>query len=274
MPVKRIVHPTTKQTVCFGRKRPAVRFPSLRLKNYLLRSLPAPPASVDYSAAAMPALKKVYMNDSVGDCVIAAQAHLVGVFTGNAGSAPIEFTDGQIVNLYSMIGGYVPGDPSTDNGCDMQTSLAFQHSHGFMPHHALPAKHRISGWVSVDPNNIEEMKTALWLFENLDIGLELPDDWISPFPSASGFVWDVAGSPDPDNGHNVCGFGFDSIGVQIGTWGLKGTMTWETFPRYLSPSEGGELYTLLSPDSVDKATKKAPNGFNWIQLTADLQALA
>lgn len=274
MPVKSIKHPITGQTVRFGRKRPVVHFPRLSLGNYLMKSLPAPPSTVDYSPDAMAALGLMYENDTLGDCVIAAQAHLVGVFTGNANSgSPVIFSDGQIISRYSQIGGYVPGDSSTDNGCDMQVALAFWQQHGMMPAHPMVNKHRIAGWMAVNPASMTEMMTALWLFENLSIGMELPDKWVSPFPSTSGFVWNVAGPADPNNGHNVPGLGYSSAGVMIDSWGMLGTLTWDAVAEYAASKNGGELYTVIATDTIEKAQQKAPAGFDFSQLMADFDSL-
>jgi hypothetical protein len=274
MPIKTLIHPESKLTIRFGRKRPIALHPSLSIENYLLRSMPSPPKTVDYSAAAMAALDQTYDNDTLGDCVIAAQAHLVGVFTGNAaGGSPVIFSLPQIVARYSSIGGYVPGEPSTDNGCDMQTALAYWKQYGMMPGKPPNLRHKNVGWMTVNPSDVEQMQTAIWLFGNLDIGLELPDAWVNPFPSESGFVWDVAGAPDPSNGHNVCAFGYSAEGLLISTWGMIGTMTWAAVARYVAASAGGELYTVLSHDWISTASWKAPSGFDFTQLSADLQAI-
>jgi hypothetical protein len=58
----------------------------------------------------------MYLNDALGDCVEAGQGHVVGVLTGNAAGTPFIFTDAQMQAIYSAEAGYVPGDPSTDNG--------------------------------------------------------------------------------------------------------------------------------------------------------------
>src|SRR5580658_6278069 len=183
MPVKTIEHPVTKRTFRLGRKRPVARCPRLSLSNYLTRKLPAPPAELSYTKPAAAALAEVYENDTLGDCVIAGMAHVVGVLTGNAGGPPFLYTNQQIIGLYSAIGGYVPGDPATDQGCDEQTALNYWENHG------APAgsTHKIAGWLSVDGSDPTEVRTALWLFENLYFGMELPDAWISPMPSSSGF---------------------------------------------------------------------------------------
>ncbi len=251
-----------------GRKRPIARCPRLSLRNYLTRRTPPPPAACDYTKAASTALANIYGNDTLGDCVIAGIAHLVGVLTANAGDQFV-FSNDQIVALYSAIGGYVPGDSSTDNGCDEQTALNYWENHG------APAgsTHKIAGWLAVDATDLTEVRTALWLFENLVFGIELPDAWINPMPSAPGFTWDAAGDPDPNNGHCVVGVGYNADGVVIDSWGMTGLVTNAAVSQYAGKAAGGELYTVVSQDGLNKATKKAPAGFDWSQLIADFDSM-
>jgi len=208
----------------------------------------------------------MYLNDQLGDCVIAGMAHLVGVFTGNAGQVPDQFTADQITGMYSAIGGYVPGDPSTDQGCDERTAMAYWQSQG-----APAGSNQIAGWVSIDGTNIQRVKTALWLFENLLFGVELPDKWVNPAPEAPGFTWDVAGPTVEDNGHCFVGVGYDDRGVLIDTWGMLGTITYQAIAAYATAGGSGELYSVLTPAIVAKATAKAPNGYDWAALQADFQ---
>lgn len=269
MPVKSLKHPTSGKVFKLGRKRPVAHCPRLALKNYLTRSTPPPPASIDYTAKSKAALSEMYDNDTLGDCVIAGMAHVVGLMTGNAdGGQPFIYKNQQIIALYSAIGGYVPGNPSTDNGCDEQTALNYWENNG-----APKGSHKIAGWMAVDATNQEECELAMYLFENLYFGLELPDQWINPFPSASGFTWDVAGDPDQNNGHCVVGVGYNAQGVQIDTWGLTGTMTWAAVSKYAVDAAGGALYTVVSMDSISKATQQAASGLDWSQLIADFDSM-
>ena len=208
----------------------------------------------------------MYGNDSLGDCVIAGGYHIVGVETGNAGKQFIA-TQKQIIVDYGAIGGYVPNDPSTDNGCDEPTALNYWQNHGFAD------GTKILGWLSVDPNNLTQVQQVLWLFENLMFGIELPDAWVNPMPQSSGFVWGQAGQADPNNGHCVAGVGYSQGGITIATWGMLGIMTNGAVSQYTAGSSGGELYTILSEDAIIKATKKAPNGFDFSQLSADLASM-
>lgn len=252
-----------------GRNRPDPAKAKMHLRDYRVvgSPLPVPPAvCAAYVGKAVNALKLVYLNDQLGDCVVAGVAHLVGLFIANSGLPPDLFTDAQIIAMYSAIGGYVPGDPSTDGGCDERTALRYWQQSG-----APAGSNKILGWVSIDGSNPTKVKTALWLFENLVFGVELPDAWIDPFPSAPGFIWDVAGPANPNNGHCIVGVDYDQRGVQVDSWGMIGTITYEAIAKYATTTGSGELYAVLSPQIIARAASKAPNGYAWDELEADFK---
>ena len=102
--------------------------------------------------------------------------------------------------------------------------------------------------------------------------MELPAKWIEPFPADPGFTWDVAGPAVPDNGHCFVGVGYDDEGVVVDSWGMLGHITWAAIAAYATTSGSGELYAVLTPQVVAKATAKAPNGFDWAALQFDFAA--
>lgn len=269
MALKVLTHPVSGRTFKMGRRRPTLAPPRFRLRDYLDNTaLPTPPATADYTQAALPALQNIYGNDTLGDCVIAGMCHVSGTLTGNAGDL-VTYSGDQVVALYSAIGRYVPGDESTDNGCDEQTALAYWLKNGLLP----DGSHKIQGSLGVDGTNPTEVRIAAWLFEDLIFGVELPDEWVNPMPEGSGFVWDVAGDADPDNGHCFVGVGYNSGGIVIDTWGMFGVITDQAIQKYATTAGSGELYTVVSLDGIAKATQKAPNGFDWEQLTADFDSM-
>jgi hypothetical protein len=232
------------------------------------RALPTPPASCDWSPKAAKSLLQVYDNDQLGDCVIAGGYHTLGVETGNASAgSPFIATEKQILSDYSAIGGYVPGDPSTDNGCEIPVALDYWQKTGFAD------GSKLLGSIGIDATDPNETRLAMWLFENLVFGIALPDEWIDPFPSSPGFVWDVAGDPDPENGHCVVGVGYNADGVTIATWGMLGVMTWAAVAKYAVPANGGELHAALSPDQIAKGIVKAPNGLAWVDIIKNFDAM-
>ena len=202
-----------------------------------------------------------------GNCVIASRYHGVGVATGNAGDQFIA-TGAEIVADYSAISGYVPGDPSTDQGTDETTAQNYWLKHGF----ANGVKPLSA--IAIDATNRTEVETALWLFEGADICMELPDAWINPFPSADGFVWDVS-SPDDNNGHCIQAVGYDSHGLIIDTWALFGTLTWAALAALAVPAAPayGSIYVTLTPDLLSKGQSKVPAGVDWSSLVSDFDAM-
>ena len=255
--------------VKMGRKRPDKPFAGHRLQSFFVAQPPAPPATTDYWKAGNNALREMYGNDTLGDCVIAYAMHTEGTVTGNASSplgVPFVFSESQVIETYGWCG-YVDGDPSTDNGCVVESVLEEWKSKG------LPRGSKLAGFLAVDPTNEFEMKTAVWLFENLCFGLELPDAWVNPMPNGDGFTWDVAGDPDPENGHCIAGVDLVPGGIRIDTWAMQGTLTYAAIAKYCAAAVHGEVYTVLTPDIVSRATQKAPNGFAWAKLRQYFQGL-
>lgn len=269
MTIKTLIHPMTGQQVKLGRRRPPsyLRRRSVAFERFVGEALPTPPTGgCNYaSKAAMPALRNIFGNDTLGDCVIAMRAHAVGVFTANAGD-PFVYSQDQVIGMYSQDCGYVPDQPETDQGCDELT--VFQDW-------KVGKQHTIVGYVTLDPKNVVQFETAMWLFENLCFAVELPDEWITPFPSKDDFTWDVAGDPNPSNGHAFLGVAYSPTAkhVVIDTWGMLGCMTYAAMAKYACEAAGGGLYSVLSQDIIVRAKQKAPNGFNWVLLEAYLKEL-
>lgn len=242
-----------------GRNRSISEIPKLKMSNYR-GVLPTPPATCDYTGPAQKTLRNVYLNDQYGDCVIAAGCHFRGVTSANAGSE-VGFSNSDVLKMYKIIGG------GGDNGADLSTAMRYWSSSGFTD------GVKLMGWLSVDPTDPVEYRTAMWLFENLYYGIECPNQWFSPMPQRDDFTWDMAGSPVPRNGHSWVAVGYNDRGTLIDTWGLIGVMTDEAHAKYASRNAGGELYVMVSPDMIGKAQVKAPNGMNWHQLIEDFNAL-
>ncbi len=265
--MKSVFAPHLGRKVKFGRQRSSPVGLKLYFRKFVqAAALPPIPESCSYREKALSVLADDYMNDEIGDCVIAGGYHIVGLATGNAGNL-FRATNQQILADYSSIGGYVPGKPATDRGCDEQTALNYWTKRGF----ANGTK--LLGWLSVDATNKAEVMASMYLFGNLMFGFEMPDAWINPFPASSGFVWGDAGSPDYDNGHCVIGSGYDQKGVTIETWGLSGTLTWDALAKYCVSKSYGELYVMLTPDQLAKGQSKAPNGVAWTDLIKAFNAM-
>jgi hypothetical protein len=262
--VKCINHPDTGRIVTLGRNRPSreqLDRPRLKFADYLgIIAPPVPPPGPYGRTALIPqVISRLYGNDSVGDCTVAAEGHLVGAFTGEANPPAVVFTDADVLAAYYRLTG------GPDTGLDEITVLDdWKVTGGISP------DHKIVGYVSVDATNQAHVQLALWMFANAYACLELPDAYVGPFPSASGFTWDVAGSSVPDNGHAIAFYDCDATGVYVMTWGMWGKMTWSAVIEYLAEANGGSLNVVLTQDLINKASQKTAAGFDFSTLQDDI----
>lgn len=256
-----------------GRTRSPIELPRLSMENYAFRKLPPAPPRVNYGSLAMESLARPFMNDRLRCCVLAACAHTLGVVTGNAGTGEVILSDADIEKFYGRFG-YIPGVPSTDTGLNEGVVL------NDWAHNGIPCagqnglQHKIVGSLRIDGSDIDLVRTAIWLFENVIFGVELPNDWLRTLP-APGFVWGIAGSTNPSNGHAFMGFGYNSIDrtIDIDSWGVVGKITDGATMSYAVPAVFGEVHTVLTPDIIVRAKQRAPNGFDFSQLLADFEAM-
>lgn len=241
---------------------------------------PLPANGVHWSDQAMPAIREMYGNGTdpgfpyapLGNCTIAQAAHSFGVISGNANPPPVIFKPDAILKAYSACGGYVPGDPSTDNGCDEITVLNYLRNTGLEGPDGTV--HKIAGYLALDATKPEEYEEALALFLNLIMCAGLPDGWVNPFPSADDFVWGVVGQPNPSQGHCFGASDYDPDGdVKIYEWAMRGNITQEAIATYMTEEAGGSLNVMITHDLLNVASQLAPSALNWSQLQTDFTML-
>lgn len=230
---------------------------TLQLKNYL--QAPIPPKHCNW-VSGIPQWP-MYGNDTLGDCVIAAAGHAVGQWTYKANKNEALLSSAQIIQGYRDVGGYVPGDPTTDNGCDMLTALNYWRKTGF-------GGHKILAFAEVNPQNMNEVEQAIWLFGNLYTGVQLPisvqgkDFWALP-SSLSG-----DGAPGSWGGHCIPIMSYDNSAMCCVTWGQTLDLSRAFFSAYAD-----ECYVALSTDWLNAHTDLSPGNLNLGQLQADLHSV-
>lgn len=233
---------------------------TLLLANYLdLARLPKPPIAVDLTVHANLDWGMM-LNDKLGDCTCAAAGHLVQCWSSMVGKEAT-VGDDDVLKLYELACGYVPGDPSTDQGGVEIDVLGTWRKTGI-------GGHVISAYVAVSPKSKSHVEAGAWLFGGLYIGLALP------LSSQTQEVWDVPkggakgkGRPGSWGGHAVCVVGYDAAGLTVVTWGRQKRMTWKFWSAYCE-----EAYAVLSPDFLTSG--KSPYGFDVVALQADLAKVA
>jgi len=270
---KSIFVPHLNRNVVLGGLRPATPgLVHLHFSDFVNHAkMPAIPTTFDYSAKAAVPLADIYGNDQLGDCAIAMMFHAAAVFTGNATGVPYHVALSQVIAAYSKVGGYVPGDPSTDQGCVLTDVFNYWKTTG------LPNGEKILGVIKINASSWNDVMASGFLFENHCFGVGLPDSWVTPFPSGPGFTWGVSGSSDPNNGHAFLGLGGIAAGagagIKIDTWGIMGTVTPDAVAAYAGPSGGGELWSVVTNDMLAKGQAKAPNGVAWADLIKAFDAM-
>lgn len=225
-----------------------------------VKDVAPPPASVDYSSKAMASLSQMYLNDTLGDCVIAGKEHGIGITSGNESGTPIIATDAETDDNYVSICG--PGD----QGCNITDVLDAMKA-GKFTMAGKPAT--IDDYVSVDWSNQTLVMVALEVFGWLTIGVNLTDDCTDSGP---GVVWNFAGRIV--GGHDITIYKYDDKGVYISTWATIGTLIpWNVFMKNAGNGPGvEECYASLAPTWYN-AGNLAPNGIDVATLQADLKAI-
>ena len=152
---------------------------TLQLARYLpaAQALPAPPPSVDYSAAVT--AWGMMGNDRVGDCALAGMGHADLLWAANAERRRLRITTAMVIAAYSKVTGYVPGDPSTDRGTALLDALRFWGKQGI-------DRQTVRAFVEVDPRDTENVKRTIDWFGCAYLGVELPDAVLPTSPTAAG----------------------------------------------------------------------------------------
>lgn len=253
------------ENIKLGKKLKVTDVRTFKLAKYLrvAAPLPSPPSEVSY-VTRVPDWK-MNLNDRIGDCVPAAMAHTVQqmTFFSRGLSGMIVPTDQDVLTAYQRIGGYIPGRPETDNGCDMLTALKYWRRVGI-------ANHKILAFMEINPKNLNEVQTAIWMFGSVFTGLQLPisvqplDQWIVP----DGGTYTSIGRPGGWGGHCVPFFAGSPLTLTCVTWGMMLKSSHNFWLDYVD-----EAYVVLSMDWINSVTNLAVNGFNLDQLQNDLSQL-
>lgn len=125
------------------------------------------------------------LNDQLGDCVIAGMDHVQMAVSYARSSSCQSWGDALCLQSYGQIGGYVNGDPSTDNGCVIQDALSFWRKNPI-------AGQEITFFGALRKRDRATRILAMQDFGPLITGYQLPESAEQQFPDP----WvPVAGSP-------------------------------------------------------------------------------
>lgn len=224
--------------------------------------LTAAPPSADY-AQGMSASLGAMLNDTLGDCTCAGAGHSRQVWTFNA-NPPMETpSDSAVESLYEQACGYVPGDPSTDQGGLEQSVLTYWMNKGF-------DGQELTAFVEVDPANLNDVRQVIFDCGLAYIGFNVPA-FLEQNGMVPGSTWDVDPSGDQSivGGHCVVlpGYSSPAATFRVISWGSLYTMTAAFFAAFVD-----EVYGLVDSDWI-KATGLTPAGLSITQWQAQMAAL-
>jgi hypothetical protein len=230
------------------------------------KQLPPPPASVNYTNK-MPAQFGMMLNDTLGDCTCAAFYHAYQVWTFNAQKKEVTEPDKDVEQLYIQACGYNPSKGGEGPGGNEQHVLQFLLTKGAPFGPAGKSRHKILGFVEVDPRNTDDVKRTINDCGAAYIGFNVPQN-IMPQGQEPPAVWTV----DPSNsqiigGHAVVLPGYDAEGAIVISWGQLYKMTWPFFAKFVD-----EVYAIADQSWID-AGGKTPAGMTLAELEQQMQGL-
>jgi len=240
-----------------------------------LQNWPATPASTSYgqAAAAQPVLTDILGNDTLGDCTEANSYHLQALRQAAAGSPVFHPSLDQVIATYSRDGGYIVGQPNTDQGCDEVTVLTNATNLGISSANGVD---KLAAFMLVDATNRDLVRAVVSACVGAAICMGLPDAWVTPFPSAPGWTWDVPSGgfvSDPSNGHCFTLGDQSDAALQCWSWGMPFTLTYDALAAGAVEANGGDLYLLVDQDILNAVSQAAPDGLDWALLQSDIAAL-
>lgn len=139
----------------------------------------------------------MYLNDQLGDCFWAGEAHASTSQRVYAGYPEVHFANAAITKGYESAG-YVPGDPSTDNGTDPAQGLKYLHDVGWMDQTGV--KHQLAGYAFFrDVANFRLQAEVLAATGSLGIGFTCTQEYEDAF--SEGIPCQVVPGDQPVGGH-------------------------------------------------------------------------
>jgi hypothetical protein len=223
-------------------KRPPKHDPrTLRLARFLTADLAPPPPEVNWTGKV--SRLGMMLNDSIGDCGLAAPGHFIQTATAENG---VEFipSDDQILKAYEDISGFNPADPSTDHGVYLLDVMKYWRTTGI-------AGHKIEAFAALDLKNRDHFMQAIYLGGGLVIGWDLPEsaqvqeEWTLAMGG-------MTGSPRAGSwgGHATTGSGYRAPGMTADgiltiTWGQPLWAGWDFVDAYAD-----EAYMVVLKDWV------------------------
>lgn len=208
----------------------------------------------------------MHLNDQWGCCTCAADANIIEqqTYFGSGKTNEAVIPDSAVLKAYESVGGFnpnsgPPGQNPTDQGATVASALAYLKKTGM-------AGKKIAGYGDVEVTEIEKLKTAIWEFGGVSVGLNLPASAMTQFNN--GQVWSVVKDEGQLDGHCVYVCGYNPDGFLLYTWDALWYMTngfWNCYAE--------EAWSPISTYWVNGLTGKDPVGVDRVTLGEEFKAV-
>jgi hypothetical protein len=113
---------------------------------------------------------------------------MFGAWSTYAGVPEVLFSDDEIIAAYSAVGGYVPGDPGTDNGCVMADVLEYLKRTGMTD--TSGKVHKVVGYAALgNPADEHLLGQVLDVFGSVYVGFDVQRHMMDEFEAGQVWTW-------------------------------------------------------------------------------------
>jgi hypothetical protein len=181
-----------------------------------------------------------------GDCFWAGSAHEEMEMAHNAGRPIPQFTCLNILEQYAAYCNYNLQTGANDQGTMVRDGLQWRATKGLLDVNGNAYK--IGAYYSLEVGNHQQLWEALYLGENIGIGIQFPESAMTQFNNRK--PWSVVAGTQIEGGHYVPLVGHPSQGMWTAiTWGSRQMVTDAFLTTYLD-----EAWGYISPDRYNRVT--------------------
>lgn len=234
----------------------------LSFKDYVDVSTVLPKAPVNFGHYSKVSDWGMLGNDTVGDCVMAGAAHRVMLWNAANGKT-VNFSSQSVLSDYSVITGYSPDDPDSDQGTDPATAAQYEQTTGLLD--ADGNRHKIGAYLKLQTGNMDELVTASYLFGAVGMAITVTD--VAQHQFANREAWTAAKNANIEGGHYVPVVGRADGYMLAVTWGAV-----QPFDQGFFEQNNVELIAYVSTEYLTAG--KSPEGLDQALLLADLQTIS
>ena len=201
---------------------------TLKLKTILKPKLPAPPKTYDADAILGVVDRRMYLNDTYGDCVVAGSAHAINRFEMFESKSLPDIPDTDVEKQYFKETG------GTDDGLVLLTHLNRWREAGL---NFGGKVYQIHAFASVNWKNHTEVMQAISLLNGVYLGMLVPAYFMAGFENGKRTFDVQCRNGKIEGGHCIYSPAYikqsNTIGPVVVTWGERVQFTWKFWDKYV-----------------------------------------